>query len=94
MLSNFDKKQMKILYFMGFFFSFSEIEISFTEKEKAFYVFDTAWTQSKKTVLHAFVGEFTKTAPIAMQIFTWYKKFKEEGCLCRAKESGWPLVLE
>ena len=33
------------------------------------------------TVQDAFLREFSKQSPTAMQIRTWHKKFKEEGCL-------------
>ena len=39
---------------------------------------------------HAFVREFSKQSPTAMQIWTWHKKIKEEGCLCITKGSGQP----
>ena len=43
---------------------------------------------SNNTVQHAFVREFSKQSPTTMQIWTWHKIFKEEGCLCRRKGSG------
>ena len=60
----------------------------FTGREKAFCVLEFARTQSNKTVQRAFVREFSKKSPTGMQIWRWHKKFKEEGCLCRAKGSG------
>ena len=66
----------------------------FTGKEKAFCVLEYARTQSNKNVQCAFERTFPKNAPTAMQIWTWHKKFKEEGCLCRAKGSGRPPISE
>eukprot|EP00106_Octopus_bimaculoides_P013063 XP_014780505.1 PREDICTED: uncharacterized protein LOC106876455 [Octopus bimaculoides] len=63
------------------------IEMAFTGREKAFCVLEYARTQSNMT-------EFSKKSPTAMQIWPWHKKFKEEGCLCRAKGSGRPLTSE
>ena len=58
----------------------------FTSREKAFCVLEYARTNSNKTVQRAFVREFSKKSPTAMQIWTWQKKFKDKGCLCRAKD--------
>ena len=66
----------------------TDIEMPFTGREKAFCVLQYARSQSHKTVQHAFVREFSKQSPTAMQIWTWQKKFKEEGRLCRRKGSG------
>ena len=60
----------------------------FTGREKAFCVLEYAQSQSNKTVQHAFVMEFSRQSPTAIQIWTWHKQFKEEGCLCRRKGSG------
>ena len=52
-----------------------------TGRDKAFCVLKHAHSQSNKTVIeHAFVREFSKLLLTAMQIWTWHKKFKEEGC--------------
>ena len=67
---------------------FTDIEIPFTGREKAFCVLEYTRSQSNNTVQHAFVREFSKQSPTAMQIMTWQKKFKEEGYLCRRKGSG------
>ena len=53
---------------------------------------DYARSQSNKTVQHAFMIEFSKHPPTAMQILTWHKKLKQEGCLCRRKVSGKPQI--
>ena len=66
-------------------FIITDIEISFTGREKAFCVLEYARSQLNKTVQHALVREFSKQSPTAMQIWTWHKNFKEEGCLCRKK---------
>lgn len=69
-------------------FIFTGIEMPFTTKEKAFCVLEYARTQSNKTVQRAFVREFSKKSPTGIQIWTWHKKFKKGGCLCRAKGFG------
>ena len=66
-------------------FILADIEMPFTGREKAFCVLEYARSQSNKTVQYAFVREFSKRSPTAMQIWTWRKTFKEEGCLCRRK---------
>ena len=66
-------------------FIFTDIEMPFTGREKTLCVMEYALSQSNKTVQHVFVREFSKQSPTAMQIWTWYKKFKEEGCLCTRK---------
>lgn len=68
--------------------------MTFTRNEKAFCVLEYARTQSNKSVQRAFLRKFNKNAPTGKQIWTWHKKFKEEGCLCRAKGSGRPPVPE
>ena len=75
-------------------FIFTDIEMPLTGREKAFCVLKYARPQSNKTVQHAFVVEFSKPLPTAMQICTWHKKFKEDGCLCRRKGSGRPKTSE
>ena len=37
------------------------------------------------TVHQAFKAKFGETSPTGKQIWTWYQKFKDEGCLCWAK---------
>ena len=44
------------------------IEMSFTGREKASCLLEYARSQSNKTVQHAFVREFSKQSPTAMQI--------------------------
>ena len=56
-------------------FIFAEIETPFTGRENAFCVLEYARSQSNKTVQHAFVREFSKQSPTAMQIWTWHRKF-------------------
>ena len=46
----------------------------------SFCEFEYSRTQTNKLVQRAFVREFAKNAPTAMQILTWHKKFKKEGC--------------
>ena len=75
-------------------FIFTDIGMSFTRREKAFCVLEYARSQSNKTLQHAFVREFSKQPPTAMQIWTWPKKFKEEGCLCWKNGSGQPKTSE
>eukprot|EP00106_Octopus_bimaculoides_P007323 XP_014774765.1 PREDICTED: uncharacterized protein LOC106872333 [Octopus bimaculoides] len=41
-----------------------------------------------------FVRKFSIKSPTAMQIWTWHKKFKEEGYLCRAKGFGQLVTSE
>ena len=53
-----------------------------------------ARTNSNKTVQRAFVRKFSKKSPTAKQIWSWKKKFEDEGCLCRAKGSGQPATAE
>ena len=66
----------------------------FTSREKAFCVLEYARANSNKTVQRAFVRKFSKKSPAAKQIWSWKKKFKDEGCLCRAKGSGRPATAE
>ena len=66
----------------------------FTSREKAFCVLEYAQTNSNKVVQRAFDREFSKKSPTAKQIWSWKKKFKDEGCLCRAKGSGWLATAE
>ena len=66
----------------------------FTSREKAFCVLEYARTNSNKTVQRAFVRKFSKKSPTAKQIWSWKKKFEDEGCLCRAKGSGRPATAE
>ena len=49
---------------------------------------------SNKTVQRAFVKKFSKKLPTAKQIWSWKKKFEDEGCLCRVKGSGRPATAE
>ena len=67
-------------------FIFIDLEMLFTGREKAFCVLEYARSQSNKTVHYAFVREFSKQSPTAMQIWTWKKKFKEEGCFAAEKD--------
>ena len=64
-------------------FSFIDIEMPFTRREKVFCVLEYARSQLNKTVQHAFMIEFSKQPPSAMQILTWHKKYKEEVCTKR-----------
>ena len=66
-------------------FILTDIEMPFTGREKTFCVLEYARSQLIKTVLHAFVREFLKQSPAAMQMWTWHTQNKEEGCLCRRK---------
>ena len=51
-------------------FIFTVIEMSFTGRKKVFRVLEYARSQSNK---HAFVREFSRQSPAAMQIYTWKK---------------------
>ena len=66
--------------------------------QKAFCVLEYAKTQSFKAVQRAFAQRFEKTrseqAPDKNHIWTWHKKFKEEGCLCTVKGSGRTPISE
>ena len=42
----------------------------------------------------AFVRKFFKKSSTAKQIWSWKRKFEDEGCLCRANESGRPATAE
>ena len=42
----------------------------------------------------AFVRKFSKKSSTTKQIWSWKKKFEDEGCLCRAKGSGRPATAE
>ena len=66
-------------------FIFADIVLPFTGREKAFCVLEYARPQSNKIVKHVLVREFTKQSPMVVQIWTWHKKVKMEGCLCRRK---------
>ena len=67
-------------------------EMPFTSAEKAFCAMEYARTQSIKTVRRIFAQRFERSAfgkaPDKKQTWKGHKKFKEEGCLCRAKGSG------
>ena len=86
-------KQVKIWCLVFDVSSFTNIQMT-SEIEKAFCVLDYARSQSNKTVQHSFVREFSKQPPTAMTIRTWHNKFKDEGCLCRRRVSGWPEASE
>ena len=58
----------------------ADIQMHFTGREKALCVLEYARSQSNKTVQQTYVKEFSKQSPRAMQIWTWHKTFKEEGC--------------
>ena len=75
-------------------FIFTNVEMSFTGIEKAFCVLEYTRSQLNKSVLHVFVREFSKQSPTAMQVWTWHKRFNEEGCLCRRKGSGRPKTSQ
>ena len=66
----------------------------FTSREKTFCVLEYARTNSNKTVQSAFVRKFSKKSPTAKHIWSWKKKFEDEGCLCRTKGSGRPATAE
>ena len=51
-------------------FIFTDIEMPFTGREKAFCVLEYARSQSNKTVQHSFMKEFSKQSPKEMQIWT------------------------
>ena len=65
-----------------------------TSREKSFCVSEYARTNLNKTVQRAFVRKFSKKSSTAKQIWSWKKKFEDEGCLCRAKGSGRPATAE
>ena len=67
---------------------FTDIEMLFTGRERAFCVLECARSQLSKTVQHAFVRKFLNQSTTAMQMLTWHKKFKDGGCLCRREGSG------
>ena len=71
-------------------FMFTDLEMPFTGREKALCVLENARSLSNKSVQYEFAMEFSKESPSAMQIRTWHKKFKEEGCLYRRKGSKRP----
>ena len=58
----------------------TDIEMPYTGGEKTFCVLEYTRSHSNKTVQYAFMRDFLKQLPTAMQIWTWHKKFKEEGC--------------
>ena len=66
----------------------------FTSRKKAFCLLEYAQTNSSKTVQRAFLRKFSKKSPAARQIWSWKKKFEDEGYLCRAKGSGRPATAE
>ncbi|CAM1305684.1 Uncharacterised protein r2_g1556 [Pycnogonum litorale] len=66
----------------------------FAATEKAFCVLKYAQTQSNVNAQRELVRRFHNQAPTGKQIWTWHKKFQEEGCLCRKKGSGRPAVSE
>ena len=68
-------------------FIFTDIEMPFSGREKAFCVLKYARSKSNKTVQHVFVREFLKQSPTAMQIWIWHKKFR--GRLFVQEERMW-----
>ena len=90
--SHFDSMFLNWSMFNVFIFAY--IEMSFTGREKVFCVLEYARSQSTKIVQHACVKEFSKQSPMAVQILTRHKQFKEEGCLCTRKGSGRPMASE
>ena len=66
---------------------FTDIEIPFTGREKAFCVLEYTRSQSNMTVQHAFVREFSKQSHQQYRL-EYGKKNTEEGYLCRIKGSG------
>ena len=74
------------------------LKMPYSSVQKAFCILEYAKTQSFKTVQRAFAQRFEKTrsekVPQKKQIWTWYKKFEEEGCLCRVEGSGRPPISE
>lgn len=79
---------------MCYVFFFSGTEMTFTVKEKILCALEYARTQSNKTVHPASVREIAKNVSTAIQIWTWHKNVKLQGCLCRARGFGQPPVLE
>ena len=67
-------------------FIVTDIEMPITAREKTFCVLEYARLHLTKTVQHAFVRDLTKQSPTVMQIWTWHKKFKEEGCCAGEKD--------
>ena len=53
-------------------FILTDIEIPLTRRKKTLCVLEYARLQSNKTVQHAFVREFLKQSPAAMQPLTWH----------------------
>ena len=66
----------------------------FTSSKKAFCELEYARTNSDKTVQRAFVRKFFKKSPTAKQIWSWKKKFEDEGRLRGAKGSGRSATAE
>ena len=67
-------------------FIFANVEMPLTGIEMAFYMLQNARSQSNKTVLHAFVREFSKQFPTATQIFIWRKKI-ERKVVCAGEDN-------
>ena len=57
-------------------FIFTDIEMSFTGRERLFCVSEYAQSQSGKTVQHSIEREFSKRSPTSKQIWTWHKKIQ------------------
>ena len=51
-------------------FYLNDIEMPFTGREKALCMLEYARSQSNKTMQHAFMTEFSRQLPTAMQIWT------------------------
>ena len=66
----------------------------FTKQEKSFCVLEFAKTESWTRVQRNFRTKFTKQPPDRRSILNWHAKFKEEGCLCPAKETGRPSTSD
>ena len=73
------------------FFTLS-LEMPYSSVQKAFCVLEYAKHSRSRQCSRHLHNDLKKTrsekVPDKKQIWTWHKKVKEEGCLCRVKGSG------
>ena len=65
-----------------------------TMQHKIFYVREFIKTESLTAVQRAFCLHFNTQPPMRKSIYRWNHQFKQIGCLCKGKSSGWPRVSE
>ena len=64
--------------------------MAFTGKQRAFCVLEFSKFELVMLIQRAFYNKYQKQRATDKTIHLWYRKFKETGCLCDGKQSGWP----